>query len=340
MRKKLMLPAWLWPRQGGVRAVLPIFWILAVPLLFAAVLIATTNVEWKRYFEVVKLLGMVAVSFGTFFAVAGLIVQRLRKGRGESALVSTIWYLGGALLAGLTIPTFGIFKQLILPAQGFPWDPNFAAWDKALFFGTDPWRVTHAWLGSVQATKAIDFCYSRVWMIIMYSFPVITVACFDDIAMRVRIFGSWLASWIFIGGAGAWLFASAGPVYYSHLVGPHASFDELNMRLKTIAFAARHQAMPILAIEFQPMLLKAFNSGRYAPAGGISAMPSMHIAMATLFALVAFRLSRLLGCIMTLFALIIWVGSVHLGWHYALDGIVAALMMVAIWRLAFAIHLR
>ncbi len=314
--------------------------MLCVPVGFALLLIATTNVELKRYLEVVFVLGTVAVVNGAVFALGGLVVQRFRKGMGEPALVSAIWYVGAALLAGLTIPTFGIFKQLILPANGFPWDATFAQWDKALFFGTDPWRITHAWLGSVQATKIIDFCYSRIWMITMYAFPVIAVALFSNVGLRTRIIGCWLASWVFVGGIGAWAFASAGPVYFTHFVGANASFNALNSQLKALALAGRHQAMPILAIDFQPMLLKAFNSGHYAPAGGISAMPSMHIAMATLFALAAYRFSKTLGAVMLLFLLIIWVGSVHLGWHYALDGIVAASMMYGIWRLAFAIKMR
>jgi membrane-associated phospholipid phosphatase len=69
-------------------------------------------------------------------------------------------------------------------------------------------------------------------------------------------------------------------------------------------------------------------------ASGISAMPSMHVAMATLFAIAGFRRSRLLGGIFTVYALTIWVASVHLGWHYALDGVVGAAMMGALWSLS------
>lgn len=50
---------------------------------------------------------------------------------------------------------------------------------------------------------------------------------------------------------------------------------------------------------------------------GISAFPSMHVAMAVLFALYATRRSRLAGLLMWAFAAIIMVGSVVLGWHYA-----------------------
>lgn len=34
---------------------------------------------------------------------------------------------------------------------------------------------------------------------------------------------------------------------------------------------------------------------------------------------------------MTLFAILIFAGSVHLGWHYAVDGYASALSTAAIW---------
>jgi membrane-associated phospholipid phosphatase len=65
---------------------------------------------------------------------------------------------------------------------------------------------------------------------------------------------------------------------------------------------------------------------------GISAFPSMHVAMAVLFALYATRRSRLVGLLMWAFAAIIMVGSVILGWHYAVDGYASVLISIAIWK--------
>ena len=46
---------------------------------------------------------------------------------------------------------------------------------------------------------------------------------------------------------------------------------------------------------------------------GISAMPSLHVAMAVFWT---------------------WIGSFHLGWHYALDGLVSLIGVILIWRFA------
>ena len=68
--------------------------------------------------------------------------------------------------------------------------------------------------------------------------------------------------------------------------------------------------------------------------GGISAMPSMHIVLAFLWVLPVWHLNRVLGAIITFYALIIWIGSVHLGWHYFVDGLVGVAVLGPIWYAA------
>ena len=63
-------------------------------------------------------------------------------------------------------------------------------------------------------------------------------------------------------------------------------------------------------------------------------MPSMHNAQAVLFVAVSYCLNRRLGNIMLAYAIIIFVGSIHLAWHYAIDGIVGALCALVIWWIA------
>jgi hypothetical protein len=65
---------------------------------------------------------------------------------------------------------------------------------------------------------------------------------------------------------------------------------------------------------------------------GISAMPSVHNALAALFAMASFKLNRIAGWLLTFYAAFIWIGSIHLGWHYALDGIVAIALTFGIWH--------
>ena len=68
--------------------------------------------------------------------------------------------------------------------------------------------------------------------------------------------------------------------------------------------------------------------------GGISAMPSLHVAIAAWVALV-FRayVSRAQIIGWAWFAAILF-GSVYLGWHYAVDGIVAVAISFGAWAIA------
>jgi TRAP-type C4-dicarboxylate transport system permease small subunit len=58
----------------------------------------------------------------------------------------------------------------------------------------------------------------------------------------------------------------------------------------------------------------------------------MHVSIAVLLALLYFRIHRWLGWAAAGFAVIIMVGSVHLGWHYAADGYLSAALTIVIWK--------
>jgi hypothetical protein len=64
---------------------------------------------------------------------------------------------------------------------------------------------------------------------------------------------------------------------------------------------------------------------------GISAMPSMHNASAFLFALTCWHLNRKLGIALFIFTGMILLGSVHLAWHYAIDGYIGFAIALLSW---------
>ena len=55
------------------------------------------------------------------------------------------------------------------------------------------------------------------------------------------------------------------------------------------------------------------------------------LIMLVLFALLGWRTSRWLGWLFTAYACVILIGSVHLGWHYAVDGYLSIAGALAIW---------
>ena len=61
-------------------------------------------------------------------------------------------------------------------------------------------------------------------------------------------------------------------------------------------------------------------------------MPSIHVALTALYVCAARHYGRSVLCLALLFYLFILVGSVHLGWHYAVDGLFGTVGASIIWR--------
>jgi membrane-associated phospholipid phosphatase len=78
-------------------------------------------------------------------------------------------------------------------------------------------------------------------------------------------------------------------------------------------------------------LAHSTNAGRIS---GISAMPSLHIMFALLIGFYLWRINRAVGGALLVYAAIIFVGSVHLAWHYAVDGIAALVLAMITWRVS------
>jgi len=235
------------------------------------------------------------------------------------------------LLFGVLIASFNAFKQMVLPAAGFHYDPLFAEMDRLLFLGADPWRVTHSALGSPGATWLVDRAYHG-WFVPM-SFGVLACAWLPASTYRLRnqYLLSYVAIWIGIGSVLAFLLPSAGPVYYENFVGTYPSFAELKAKLTGVETAA---SAHLAALANQATLLRAFGGDSLVVGAGISAMPSVHNGLAVLFALAGWKVNKWAGVTLSAYALLIWIGSIHLGWHYAIDGLFAAALTLGIWRAA------
>ncbi len=229
-------------------------------------------------------------------------------------------------LMPLLLAGFGVFKMLLPHYAPFRWDDAFAALDRAIFFDHQPWQITHAILG-YRATIALDALYT-LW-VAMLSFVVAGIALFARRRDRAQFFLSFAAIWALLGIVGAYLGSSAGPCYTAAIGA--ASAPEYAGLLQRLDAIGAWRSTPLGAVDWQHMLWEAHARGRHAFGLGISAMPSIHNAIAVLYALAFSRIGfpRAIGWG---FAALIYVGSIHLGWHYAVDGLAAAAATMAIWH--------
>lgn len=254
------------------------------------------------------------------------VMTPLKRQFGSPSLTAAA--LSPLLLMPLLFAGYGVFKMLIPLHVPFSWDDNFARMDRFLFAGYQPWELTHALFGGEFATRFIDRLYT-LWVVLL-SFAILAFALFAPRYDRARFFLAFTGAWV-VGLASAYLLSSAGPCYAA-LVGASTApeFAPLMERLT----AHGSSGAPLGAVHWQEVLWTAYADEKHGFGMGISAMPSLHNAIAVLYALALARFGRVAGMVGILFALVTFVGSVHLGWHYAVDGIVAAFGMWGIWSAA------
>jgi len=198
----------------------------------------------------------------------------------------------------LVLASFSSFKQSLLPLAGFRLDPAFAQLDRALFAGTDPWKLTHWLVPSAEGTWWIDRAYVA-WFAPLIIFVLMSWAA--PVKLRTQFLLSFAVTWILLGSVMAFLLPGAGPCYYGAFHAGADMFAPLNLRLaEQNAFAASSGWGDLVALKGQMELLDSFRTKELMVAGGISAMPSLHNAFAVLFACVGFRHGRTAG------ALLIW----------------------------------
>jgi len=220
---------------------------------------------------------------------------------------------------------FGSFKQMVPYLNPFSWDATLMSWDRALHGGQHAWLLLQPWLATPWLTSAINVVYN-IWIIILFGIFLWQAWSTRRPALRMQFLLSFVLCWIVVGTVLATVFSSAGPVFYGRVTG----LDDPYAPLMRYLYTAR-ESFPVWSLAVQEMLWNAYANRHMVVGGGISAMPSMHVAIAVLFALLGWRIGRRAGIALTLFALIIQIGSVHLGWHYAIDGYVAAVTTMAIW---------
>jgi hypothetical protein len=215
-----------------------------------------------------------------------------------------------SVLLALNLMFFCTLKAQLGQIVPFTADPLLADIDKMLL-GSDAWRLTE-WFNH----EKLSIIYHRAWF--LWLAFVIFYLCKQPASFeKDRLLVGYVLMWSIFGPVVHLLLPAAGPVFYSEL-GYGDRFLELDQSARSLAVKA--------------YLWDGYVNKTFYPASGISAMPSLHLA--TMFwSLIVIRKSRwiIFGWLFTAY---IFIGSIAIGWHYAIDGIAGGIGAVLCYWLA------
>lgn len=222
-------------------------------------------------------------------------------------------------LAGANMTTFMWTKPLLNYIVPFWADPLLADMDYVLFLGNDPW----VFLGLMNTGAAAIF-YHRGWFLLMILTLLIVLFARPSPAKSATML-TYFVLWSVVGPVAHCLLPAAGPIFYEQM-GYGERFAGLNSVSETRDIA--------------DYLWALYSDRAFGPGSGISAMPSMHIMTTAWMIIVVATFARRLLVPMSIAAVAIFLLSIALGWHYAVDGIVGGLAALACYRVLLRFYER
>ncbi|HEX3809038.1 MAG TPA: phosphatase PAP2 family protein [Rhizomicrobium sp.] len=277
------------------------------------------------------------VGFGVSVSAAVQLIRLLRMKEQRPLNAMARWLRDGFLsgerpgnifhtLITLTplMITFDALKEQIPQIHPFEWDETFTRWDRILGMGHLPWQILQPLVGHPPITAGLNFIYD-LWFVLMFGCLFWQAFSAHASRLRMQFLVAFALAWFVGGDLLATVFSSAGPCFYGYL---HPARDPYAPLMAYLRDTSLH--WPIWSVKIQNLLWQSYTHGGGTVAG-ISAMPSMHVTIAVLLALLGVRTNRPLGIALTLFAAAVVVGSVALGWHYLVDGIGGVVLAILFW---------
>lgn len=205
-------------------------------------------------------------------------------------------------------------KQAIPLLNPVLYDDQFWALDRWIHLGLSPTQLTLDTLSSPFMSRSIDTLYV-LWYAIKAPFLVYFLF-FATRDRRRHFLTCYVLLWMIGGGFAIWL-PSLGPIYTNPEL-----FTQVDMPLANVIQGK-------LWTHYEQLLANP-EQYRFAIYDGVAAFPSLHVGIVVLFTVAIFQFRPLFWAMVS-YSVIIQIGSVLLGWHYAVDGYFLAVLAVLIF---------
>jgi hypothetical protein len=254
-------------------------------------------------------------------AAAGLL--RFLAGRGTPP-ADWLGIMLGTALTGVGASAFLPLKYAIPQLIPFWLDGPLAVAERHLF-GVEPWLLLDRmfWWATIPLDRLYG-CWLPLQLLVMFSVMIARPS-----AAKSRALIAYSLAWLLLGVVAALLLASAGPIFYDRLFGG-STFAALGDTLRDRG--------AVIAVAESDAMWTSWASGHPGMVAGMSAVPSIHVAVSFWIYLVARTMAPRAAKAAFIYFALIWLGSVQLGWHYAVDGLAGALGMLGVWKLADAVQ--
>lgn len=305
--------------------------LVAVILVAAALTAAVLDLDWLPlipYYGVASILVTLLVVLGAIFVQVCKLAKTLHPdplGQIRARWLKQSFFIR-LLLPTIAVPLFMTgfvtLKAAATMAVPYNWDLLLTDIDHWLF-GVDPWIPLHQALNRGYIPDFLQFWY-LAWQLILPA-TLASVAIWMKPRNAAVFYTAMFMTWVVAGVLLAVLMHSAGPALV------YVFDDELGRRFDPLTVSLLNtMGSESRILEVHAGLALSVGDHLVSRGGGISAMPSVHLAVTGIYvcALWTRRHWRLAALA---FAATIWIGSVYFGYHYVTDGPIGFAIAIGSW---------
>lgn len=232
------------------------------------------------------------------------------------------YFVVDCVLLYICIIIFGHSKSVIHWVVPYNLDAFFAMTDRDYFWPAI--QALYALFRPEFMLAILDMAYF-LWFFIMYGFLSWFLVQRPGNRDREQFISCFMLLWLVGGIWAAFGFASFGPIFLQDSAPALFTIYQPQWDM----FVSDPEKQPILTDVYKMLLdMWLFKT---VDINGPSAMPSLHVGMATMMFLSVRKRHIILSSATLIYLVLVQIGSVVLLWHYMLDGVLGMVLAVACW---------